>query len=282
MKSKVKYFRNFIVKIFHFIKLIYRKSLEDDVPALGAQVTYYLILAIFPFLIFLLAVLSHTPFTSKDLLDGLSRLLPTLAYNLLKDIIHQTAEVKAKTLPTFSILITIWASSNGVLAFIKSVNKAYGQKESRSFLRIRSLSIIFTIAITLALILSFFMLVLGEMLWIFAFNCFKLPSVLKNSWDIVRHLIPLFMLFTVFVAAYTFIPNHLVKFKNAIPGALFSTFGLVFISLVFSFYVNNFGLYMGIYGSITGIIILLIWLYLSSIIIIIGSEINAIISYNKS
>lgn len=268
-------------RFLSFIKLVYKRFLNDDVPALGAQVTYYLVLSFFPFLIFLLAVLSYTPFTGSDILGGFSRLLPNAAYNLLEEIINQASGAKSKTLLSFSMLATIWAASNGISAFIRGINKAYDQKESRSFWRIKAMSIIFTLAIAIVLVFSFFMLVLGEMLWRFAFNYFELSGAFRNGWNIIRHLIPLFTMFIVFVAAYMYIPNRSMTFKETIPGALFSTFGLILISLIFSYCVNNFGLYTNTYGSIAGIIILLIWLYWSSIIIILGGEINATIRYNR-
>lgn len=178
------------------------------------------------------------------------------------------------------MLATIWAASNGVSAFIRGINKAYDQKESRSFWRIKAMSIVFTLALAIVLVFSFFMLVLGEMLWKFIFSYFGLPEIFRNIWTLIRHLIPLFTMFLVFVAAYVYIPNRPMTLKETIPGALFSTFGFITISLIFSYYVNNFGLYANTYGSIAGVIILLIWLYWSSIIIILGSEINAAIRYN--
>lgn len=272
---------NLITNLFCFVKVLYKKSLKDDIPALGAQITYYLILAFFPFLVFLLAVLNYTPFNGEDILKGFSKLLPDVAYSLLEEAISQTSSIKSKALPSFSMLATIWAASRGVSAYIKGINKAYGRKESRGFLRISFISLIFTLGIALVLVFAFFMLVLGETLWQIAYNCFGFPILLKEGWNILRHVLPLSVMFIILSMAYMYIPNQRTVLKETFPGALFSTLGLVLISLIFSYCVNNYELYTNTYGSIAGVIILLIWLYWASIIILLGSEINAIMSYNK-
>ncbi|NSW90767.1 MAG: YihY/virulence factor BrkB family protein [Firmicutes bacterium] len=264
-----------------FIKLLYRKFFDDDIPALAAQLTYYLILSFFPFLIFLLALLSYTSFTGNEILNDFSLLLPQTTYNLLKEIINRTSGTKNETLLSFGMLATIWAASNGVSAVIRGINKAYNQKENRPFWKVKWISIIFTLALAIVLIFSLVMLVMGEMLWKYLFIFFGLPGVFRIAWNIIRHLIPLFTIFMVFIAVYRYIPSRHMTFREVIPGAVFSTTGSIIISLIFSYYVNSFGLYTNTYGSIGSVIALLIWLYWNSIIIILGSEINAALDSAK-
>ena len=264
-----------------FIKLLYKKFLSDDIPALAAQLTYYLLLSFFPFLIFLLALLSYTPFSDSEILNDFALLLPQTTYNLLKEIISKTGNTKNDTLLSFSMLATVWAASNGVSAVIRGINKAYNRKETRPFWKVKWISIIFTLALALVFIISLVMLVLGKMLWNFLFDFFGLPGGFRTAWDIIRHLIPLFTIFFIFIAVYLYIPAHRMAFREAIPGAIFSTAGSIAISLIFSYYVNNFGSFTNTYGSIGSVIAFLIWIYWNSIIIMLGSEINAILNLAK-
>lgn len=266
------------VSFICFFRMLYRKFRDDDVPALAAQLTYYIVLAFFPFLIFLIAILSYTPFNGVDTLRQLNRLLPQSTYNLLEEIIFNKADVKSTSVLSLSMVGTVWSASSGVSAIIRGINKAYGQKEYRSFWRVKWLSVIFTIALALVFIFSLFMLVLGETLWKYFFNFLGSAAVYKSTWNIIRHFIPLLTMFLVFSAAYIYFPCRRMKFGEVIPGAIFSTISLIIISLAFSFYVNNFGAYSNVYGSIGGIIALLIWLYWSCIIILLGGEINALLT----
>lgn len=268
-------------KVIRLIKRLRLRIQDDEVPALGAQLTYYLILSFFPFLIFLLTVLSHTTFSSAELMTRLSTLLPDESFNVVADVIRETIENGTTSLMSFSIIGTLWTASNGVAAIIKGINKAYDQDENRSFFKRRGFAILITIGLTIGIILAFVLLVFGEVLGNYIFSFFGLSSLFKVIWGFVRLLFPIFMLIFVFILFYRFAPNKRLSFREVFPGAIFTTSAWIIISLLFSYYVNNFGSYTKTYGSLGGIIILLIWLYISSIIILVGGEINATLAFDK-
>jgi membrane protein len=262
----------------NFLKLLYKKFFSDEIPALAAQLTYYLLLSFFPFLIFLLALLSYTPFSISEILNDFAHLLPQTTYSFLKEIINTTSNTKNDTLLSFSMLATVWAASNGISAVIRGINKSYNKKETRPFWKVKWTSIIFTLALGLIFIISLVMLVLGKMLWDFSFDFFELPASFRTGWDIIRHIIPLFSIFIVLSAVYLYIPAYRLTFREAAPGAIFSSIGFMAISLIFSFYVNKFGSLANAYGTIGSVIAFLIWIYWNSMVIMLGSEINAILN----
>jgi len=278
-----------IKALFEFIKELYFSFLKNDMPALSAQLAYSFLFSFFPFIIFVVTLLSYTNIYSLDILQNYSYLLPDIVYEILLDIITKTASSRSQTALSFSIILTLWAASGGVLATMRGMNKAYKFVEHRSFWKIRWLSLLFTIALAMLLIVLLITLVLGEALGIYVFNyIFNYLGIsktsnnilLKNVWDIFRYILPIFSAFIIFLIVYRYMPSYKIPFKSALPGAIFSTIGWFALSLGFSYYVNNYASFSITYGSIGGVIALLIWLYWSSMIVLLGGEINSSITHN--
>lgn len=267
-----------IMKFFEFLKQLYNRFQLHEVSALGAQMTYYLILAFFPFLIFLLTIVSYTPITSELILDDLSQFLAADTYEMIDQFIHDTFSTSNTSLLSLGMIGTIWASSNGFMGIIRGLNKAYEIEENRPFWKARGLSIIITFGLILVIILNFVLLIYGRLIGEYLFSFFIFSDSFTTIWNIAQFVVPLTTMVLVFVLMYKITPNKSLAFKEVMPGALFAMIGWVVLSFLFAYYVNNFGNYSQVYGSIGGIIVLLLWLYISSIIILIGGEINATIA----
>ncbi len=252
---------------------------DDAVTAIGAQLTYYLILSIFPFLIFFLNILSFTPIAREDIFGGLIIVLPIETQKILSGIITEIVQSSSETLLSLGAITGIWAASKGIMAVIRAINRAYDFEESRSYWRLRGLSIVFTLALLILLTLVFLTLVFGELLGNKVFAFIGKTETFITIWRYFRVAISLFSMILIFALLYKFSPStkkeRRIKFKNTLPGAIFASIGWIIISTIFSYYVNNFGNFSKTYGSLGGIIVLLIWLYISSIIIVLGGEINA-------
>jgi len=275
--SKVK-LHIWIIELF---KDLYFRFNDDDVPALASQLAYYFILAIFPFLIFLINIVSLTPIVNEQALYDLAKLIPNAAFDILKDVIDQVSQTNRQTFLSFSMIATLWAASNGMNAMIKGLNKAYDRPETRSFLKVRGLSIIATIAFAFTIIFSFTLLILGEVIGRKISEFLGFPHSFKTVWSYIRFVSPVAIMFIVFTLLYQYIPNRRMKYKEVVVGSIFSSVGWLITSVLFSVYVNNFSHYSNTYGSIGGIILLIIWLYWISIIILLGGELNASLAYNR-
>jgi len=280
--------RKFNFKIsYKFIKELYFNFIKNDMPALSAQLAYSMLFSFFPFIIFVVTLIKYTNIYSLDILQNYSYLFPNIVYEILAEIISKTGAAQNQTALSFSLILTIWAASGGVLATMRGMNKAYKILEHRPFLKVRALSLLFTIALALLLIVLLITLVLGEVIGNYIFDhIFKYLGLtyknnnmlLKNIWDIFRHVLPVFFAFMVFIIIYRYMPSYRISLKAALPGSIFATIGWYVLSLGFSYYVNKYASYSVVYGSIGGVIALLIWLYWSSIIVLLGGEINSLLT----
>ncbi len=272
-------------KWFQFLHELFYRIKDDEVTAIGAQLTYYLILSIFPFLIFFLNLLSYTSITQDEVLDNFIIMLPIEVQILIKNVVAEIVSSSSDTLLSLGIILTLWTGSLGISAIIRAVNKAYDVEKKRPYWRIKGLAIFFTIALAFLLILVLSMLVFGEVIGKKLFSRFGALYVFSHIWQLLRLIIPFVSMVIIFALLYKLSPTPEegldIKFRHTLPGAIFTSIGWIIASIIFSHYVNNFGKYANTYGSLGGIIILLVWLYITSIMIILGGEINGTYAYMK-
>jgi len=256
---------------------LYQRCKDHQLTALAAQLTFYLVLAFFPFLIFLITLLSYFPLASDLPLDQLAGILPWEAYVQVRKIIEETLQARSHTLLSIGMLIAVWASSTGVSALIYGINQAHCDKETRSFWKVRGLSLLFTLALALIILFAFIMLVLGRIMGESLFSLLGADHYFTRLWRYIRYLIPLTTMLLVFNLLYRFSPNLKLNSREVLPGTILASVGWIATSSVFAWYVEHFADYSLIYGSLGGIVILLIWLYLSSAVILLGGELNAVL-----
>lgn len=258
-----------------FIQDIYIRIQDDEVPALGAQLTYYLILSFFPFVIFLFTLIAYTPLRQEDVLADLITIMPAAVGPLVSDLFKEIIYERSSALLSIGVIAAIWTASGGMMAMIRALNKAYDVSERRSYLKVKAISILYTLCLSVVICLSFFLLVFGHMIGEYIFGILETPHSFEILWGPLKNILTLVIMCMIFSLLYYTAPNRKIRYYDALPGALFTTVGWVVISLSFSYYVNNFSSYTTTYGSLGGIIILLVWLYLSSTLILLGGEINA-------
>lgn len=270
------------LNFFNVIRQLAFRFNEDDVTALAAQMTYYMILSVFPFLILLLSILAQTGLSSSEVLENIAQAMPEESSAVIIGVINETVSASTTGLMSVSMLAALWTASNGVGALMKGINKAYDIHVRRPFLIMKGIAIIFTVGLIGMIILVMVLLVMGEVIGHRIFSYFDAASTFSLLWNILRYMVPLVGLTAAFMLFYHFAPSRKAERIHSFGGALFATIGWLFLSQLFSNYVNQFGNYARVYGSIGGIIVFLIWLYISSIIILTGGELNASIAYLKS
>ncbi|MEK4650347.1 MULTISPECIES: YihY/virulence factor BrkB family protein [Niallia] len=266
--------------VIPFIKVLIKKIQQDNVFDLAAQLSYYFLLSIFPLLIFVMTLLPYLPITKEDLLGLVEGFAPGDIMNTIESNIDQVLSRNVSLL-SFGIIATIWSASNGLNAIVKALNKAYDVEETRSFIVARGMSILLTLGMIAVVVVALLLPVFGEQIGMFLFSQFNLTDEFLSLWNTLRFLASPIILFIVFLALYWIAPNKKLKCVSAIPGAIFAAIGWVVASLAFSYYVGNFSNYSATYGSIGTIIVLMIWFYITGIIIIIGGEINAYFTERK-
>ncbi|WP_430857033.1 YihY/virulence factor BrkB family protein [Clostridium paraputrificum] len=269
-----------ISKVDLLIHLIVKVK-RDDIFALASQLAYYLVLAFFPFLIFLITLMGFIKPNAIDILEGLKAIMPTSVFELTESTIREILGSQNTGLLGISILLSIWTASSGFRAVIKGINKAYNIKEKRSYIRRSIISYISTIVLALTVVATLILLVFGSAIGRYLTEILPFHDVILVTWNILRYVVIIFVLIFVFAAIYKFTPSKRLKWRQVLPGAIVSTFGWIIISLAFSFYINNFNNYSRFYGSLAAVFILMIWLFLTSIIFMFGVEINSVLVIKK-
>ena len=264
-----------------FIKELIKRFDEDEIGGLSAELAYFFLLSLFPFLIFMVTLIGYLPLSQVDVLNFIREYAPGETMNMIEGNLNAILGSQNGKLLSFGIIATIWSASNGINAVVRAFNRAYDVKESRSFFVARGISILLTFAMVFVIIVALLLPVFGKQIGIFVFSSFGLSDTFLDIWNAVRWIVSALILFIVFTFLYFFAPNKRLKIREVISGAFFATFGWMFVSLAFSYYVSSFGNYTATYGSLGGIIVLMIWFYLSGMIIIVGGEINAILNCHR-
>lgn len=262
-----------------YIKHLLFRLKEDDVGGLSAQCSYFLFLSLFPFVIFLFSLLSFTNIPQSQLMNLVFSFFPTDVAIVTRTIIENVLSTRNATLLTVGAVMTIWSSSSGINAVRKGLYKAYRKFEDRPIWQVIVVNLISTIGLALILFITIIFLVSGEVIGEQVFKLLSISSSFEIVWNLIRLLVPLITMAAVFTILYMLIPYRKVRIIEILPGTIFTMVGWVTISLLFSFFVNNFTNYANVYGSISGIILLLVWLNLSCLFLLLGGEINASVAY---
>ena len=270
-------------RTLELLRDLYARFTNDDLLSVGAQVTYFLLLSLPPFLIFLITLLTFTPIVDfQSNIDIIATLMPANVYEILREIINQTIANRSGTLLSFGILFALWSSAHGVAYLIRGINRAYNQEETRPFLKLKAVSLAITLVLTFTIIFSMILIVFGGILGTQFFHFLGFSDIFLTIWSYFRLIIALIAIILVFIFLYYSAPNRRMRFKEVLPGAIIASIGWVIVSFAFSFYANNLGNYTAVYGSLGGIFALLTWIYLSSIIFLLGAEINASLIFSKT
>lgn len=260
------------------LRRLWDKVFEDEVFGRAAQLAYYWFFSLFPLLIFLTALLAYLPIRDKtnSWLEIISKLLPTDAYTLVDQTVHQIVSNRRGGLLSFSILVVIWASSSGMESIIASLNKAYGAKVSRAYWREKLLAIMLTLGLAIFVLLALTLIFFGESIGLRISEFFGLGGLFQTIFGIAQWpLISVLILIGVDLIYY-FAPNIKQRWKWFTPGAVFAVVGWLLISLGFRYYVSRFGNYNATYGTLGGVMVLMLWFYLTGVVILMGGEINSL------
>lgn len=264
----------------YILKMILRYK-QHNISALASQLAYDMLLSFFPFLIFLLSLMGHSSIDYNEVLRILKTIMPNQAFTLVQNTVVQVLQTKNSELLSFSLIFTLYAASRGFRAIIYGLNRAYEEKEKRNYFHIIIISIIFMMGLIFVIIFLLGFLVFGEMISNFLRNWIGSKLILFDYIHWLRYPFALLSMIFIFAAMYHFIPSKKISWKESIPGSIFTTIGWIVASLAFSYYVNNFSNYSKLYGSIGVVIVLMLWLYITSIIILLGGELNAMLSHDK-
>lgn len=252
-----------------------RKVDNDNVNALSAHAAFFIILSFFPFMMFLLTLLNYIPFLSEGIPEFSLTFFPDVVTSIITQILGELEESASGTLLSVTVIVALWSASRGILAIMRGLNNIYNIRETRNYFLLRFFSTIYTLVFAVLLLILLVIFVFGNQLTLWFQNFF--PEIANYALLVIsiRTTIGISVLIFFFLLIYITIPNHKTSLLQELPGALLTAFGWVGFSYLFSFYINNMSNYARTYGSLTAIVLCMLWLYSCMYILFLGAEINA-------
>jgi len=270
-------------ELVDFLRVLWQKIQGDHVLNGAAALAYFLTLAIFPAAIFLLSLLPYLsiPHLRQAIVDLLNQVLPQQSASLLRDTIRDVVSERKGGLLTFGLIFSLWSASAGIDAVIEQVNLAFDAQERRPFWKLRGIAILLMLTFVLLVIGSLSLVIFGGVVqsWLASMIGWSRPLLIFFA--AVRWTIIGISLLLGLALIYRFGPDVRVKFRFISPGNVVGAILIALASIAFRLYVLRFGNYSATYGSLGAMIILMLWLYLTGIALLVGSEINAILRLDK-
>ena len=269
-----------------------RKNLKDQVMkfietvnshhtgAYAAQAAYFFVLSLIPIFLLLLTMVRYTDVTMNDVMNAVLQVFPDSVAPLIRGIVYQVY-IKSGGMIPLTIVVALWSAGKGVLSVTSGLNAIYSNIETRNYFYLRIRASVYTVLFLLAIMISLVISVFGNSISSIVYE--HIPFLIKVVDFIMRiRTLVTFVVLTVFWdLIYKFLPNrmHMAKttLRKQLPGAVFTAFGWQLISFVFSIYLDVFAGFSSMYGSMTTIILIMLWLYGGMYIILLGGELNALL-----
>lgn len=247
---------------------------KDHVSAYAAQAAYFLIMSFIPFVLFLTAIVQYTPLTYREVRQAIMSVVPENLQGFVLNIVAEVFSKSAAVLP-LSALVALWSSGKGMQALINGLNTIYHVKETRNWLVNRIYSMFYMFLFVLALIASLLLLVMGNRIHVLISGYVPfLGNVIGRILGAKTFLV-FVMLFFVFLVLYRYLPNRRASLKSQVPGAFLTAVVWSVFSYLFSLYFTFFPDFSIMYGSLSTLILVMVWLYFCMNLLLYGAEINA-------
>ncbi len=270
-----------------YIENLINKIINQDFCGVAAEMAFWFILGLFPFLLFLTSLFAWIG--KKTLITPILTFITNIApkevsYLIINTLNEAMIFKQGKLIAIFGLIITIALAANAIAVIIKGLNRAYAIEETRSFVYTRILSILMVFVNSLVLFLLVNLIVLGKVILDFMIEYTALSRLSIDIISIIRWPVSYLTLCFCSIGNYFILPsiegNDKIKFKSVLPGTFIFSFFWILGSWCFSLYLSNLNAYNKVYGAIGAVAILMVWMYYTSLIVLIGGEINARF-YNK-
>lgn len=248
--------------------------------AYAAQAAYFFVLSLIPIFLLLLTMVQFTPVTMSDVMRAVLQVFPETVQPLIRSIVIQVYTQSEGIIP-LTILVALWSAGKGVLSVTSGLNCIYANIETRNYFYLRLRASVYTVLFLLAIMLSLVLSVFGNRISVMVYEHIPFLSRVVDFIIRIRTVVTLAVLTFFWDLVYKFLPNrkNMAKttLRKQLPGAVFTACGWLLISFVFSVYLDIFTGFTNMYGSLTTIILIMLWLYGCMYIILLGGEVNAIL-----
>jgi membrane protein len=262
-----------------FLIRLQREMGYDDAMGMAAQIAFYAMLGLFPFMIFVLSTISMFPLGDSlrpELLKALENQMPLEAAQYVTNVVIDLLPAQNQGLLSFGLAASLWGASMAIGALITTINRAYNIRPRRNIVHQKILSIILTLALSGLWLMAMTIILMGQEWTQQLFQWMGIASETNTFWTSVRLPMAFLLNLTALSILYYVAPEAKQKYRWILPGALTSTILWFGASSAFRYFLSNFGQYNKTYGSLAALVILMIWLWISGLLFLLGAEINSL------
>lgn len=269
-----------ISKSIKTVQLIIKRLRDDDISAYSAQAAFFIILSSVPFILLLLTVIKYTPLTEDMFTNFLLNIMPDSLDGFVSAFIKQLYSSTSSTVISITAIATLWSAGKGVLSIIRGINSIHHITEKRNYFVLRAVSTIYTVLFLLAIVLMLSILVFGNFIYNLLGKHAPLIHEFLGIFINEKGTISVLSLILFFICVYKITPDREYTIFNHLPGSIFSALSWYGFSYIFSIYVDKYSKITSMYGSLSTIAVLMLWLYFCMYLMFIGGEINVIFKPN--
>lgn len=266
--------KGIIIKIYKIIKCFISRLNDDHVAAYAAQSAFYVIISAFPFLMLIFSLIKYTPVTEEFLMEVMESVAPKTIIPLASSLIEEIYELTSGAVVSVTAVFTVWSASKSVMAVIKGLKTVFKIEETRNYFHVRLVSSVYTLVFVVGIVISLVLMVFGNaILRMIGDHAPLIYDLFEWIMDMRILYVPL-ILTILFMGLYKLANNKTYSNASNFPGALFSALGWMIFSYFYSLYVDNFAGQSYMYGSLTTIVLMMLWIYFCMYILFVGAEIS--------
>ena len=273
MKEKFNRIKGYAFRVMDVVR-------SHHTGAYAAQAAYFFVLSMIPIILLLLTMVQFTSLTKDYIMNAVLQAFPTTVEGLIESIVDQVYSQSGTIIP-ITVLVALWSAGRGVLSITNGLNCVYESRETRNYVYLRIRASLYTVIFLVAIILSLALSVFGNRIAIMLNQHFPVLVRLIDTVIRSRTLITLGILTLFWDMVYKYLPNRKnigkTTMKKQLPGAIFTACAWQVISFIFSIYLDIFTGFTTMYGSLTMIILIMLWLYMCMYVILLGGEVNALL-----
>ena len=268
MKKTRKYIDDFIGNV-----------MKHHIGAYASQSAFFMMMCLIPIILLLLTLVQYTPISRMDVIEAVYELFPSSIRMTIMLIVNEVYEQSKATIP-ITILVALWSAGKAVMAITNGLNLIHGYEETRNYFVMRIRAALYTVSFVVAIVLMMVLLGFGNSISLLVNEHFPMARYVTDVIIRLRTIGVFLVVILVTLAAYRFLPStsKKQKLRYHLPGAIFTTIGWLVISYFISIYMDVFKGFANMYGSLTTIVLIMLWLYFCMYIILLGEEINLFIS----
>lgn len=263
-------FRNIYLKV----KSVLKSASENSVYSYAGHSALFIIISFFPLLMLLLASVKYMPFSEKEVLELVSAIPLGNANNALNTAVKEVYARSGSLALSISAITLLWSASTSIYSITRGLNAIYGQSETRNYFLLRGLSLLYTVLFIIALLVLLILMVFGGGILAYVYIKIPLLSNFSGAINLLRGVVTYLSILLFMDLMYTFIPNRRSSLLKELPGAVISATCWYGFSFGYSVYIENFSNVSFVYGSLTAVVLLMIWLYILMYIFFIGAVVN--------